>query len=516
MVTLTDEELLLREQAAAEFADDPEYYFSHALQVPTLQLAPSSLVVNGLWSGERDILRLLPRALIEHKEIYIGSGHSLGKDFITGGIPLWFQETRYPAKTILTGPTARQVHEITWNELERHVGRRNPVLPPLGGRPIQGKWEWDPEHFILAFTVADSQQHIGKAQGFHSENLCIIVTEAQAVPDKVKEQLDGLMASGHVLFIAIGNPLVTTGWFAKGLRNKTDNLVIHLDCEQSPNVLERKAIIPGLCSYEWVEKARKAWFAEDPNHPLWLAKVKGQLPTKSVSSVFDRDLVERSYRYPLRDAGLRVSVGVDVAEFGDDESVFYTVGDGLTREVVTTAKHEPTDTAGRASMIRVRQRASVIVVDRIGVGAGVASMLREMQDERAQWTVVSFAGSEKPTTAEDPEGSPYLNQRAEAYFYAREQVQLGKVMAPKDAQTVDELCETQYVVTSKGKIMLEDKADIKERLGRSPDRADAWVLAVWGLKYATTIPSPFYDATDLDTDAAAAEVPLNSGYGFRS
>lgn len=507
--------MTLREEAALAFAEDPEYYFSHALQVPSLQLAPSPLVVNGLWSGEREILSALPRALAEHKEIYIGSGHSLGKDFITGGIPLWFQETRYPAKTILTGPTARQVHEITWNELERHVGRRNPTLPPLGGRPIQGKWEWDAEHFILAFTVADSQQHIGKAQGFHSQNLCIIVTEAQAVPDKVKEQLDGLMASGHVLFIAIGNPLVTTGWFAKGLRDRKSNIVIHLDCEQSPNVIERKAIIPGLCSYEWVEKARQKWFAEDPNHPLWMAKVKGQLPTKSVNSVFDRGLIDRSYRYPLRDAGLLVSTGVDVAEFGDDESAFCTLGDGLVRELVTTAKHEPTDTAGRANMIRVRQRASVIVVDRLGVGAGVASMLREMQDERSQWSVVAFAGSEKPTDADNPEGSPYANQRAEAYFYAREQLQLGKVMAPKDEQTVDELCETQYVVTSKGKILLEDKADIKERLGRSPDRADAWVLAVWGLKYASPVSSGSYDASDVDAEMALGALPVNGGYGFR-
>ena len=471
----------LRATAAQEFAEDPEYFFSYALQTDTLPVGKSPLVQGGLWEGEHQILRSLNDCLRDHQPLYIASGHALGKDFISGGLPLWWQTTRYPARTILTGPTHRQVMEITWNELVKHTARWRPDLPPLGGRLLTGKYEWDSEHFILAFTTAHSHQHIGKAQGFHSPHILVIVTEAQAVPNSVKEQIDGLLTSGAALLVVIGNPVVTTGWFADGLRDPRANRVLHLDCEDSPNVQEGREGIPGLVSKAWVEDKRRRWFAENPNHPLWLARVKGQLPTTSVDSVFDRALLTQSQSYQLADRGDRVVLGLDPAEFGDDESAFCVIADGITRVLLTTAKHEPTDTAGRAMTMRSREQARLIVVDRLGVGAGVSSMLQEMREEG--WSVLPLNVAEKPMDV----SSPYANQRAELYFHARTLLQEGKLRAPGDGQTVEELCETRFFFNSKGKILLERKEDIKDRLGHSPDRADAWVMAAWGLQFVTPL-----------------------------
>ena len=354
---------LLREAATA-FREHPERFFSYALQTERLPRVASPLVVGGLSQGQHTILSSLNRAVAARKPLYIASGHAMGKDFLAGGIPLWWQTTRYPAKSILTGPTERQVHEITWNELTRHVGRWHPALPPLGGRLTQSKLEWDAEHFILAFTSSQSEQHVGKAQGFHAPNLLIGVTESQAVPNSIKEQLDGLMASGETLFIAIGNPLVTTGWFADGLRRSDHHVVIHLDCETSPNVLENREVIPGLCSRAWVDQKRRAWYADNPNHPLWLSRVKGQLPLTSVDSVFDRDLIARSWQYPLRDRGVRVSLGVDVAEFGDDESVFCCLADGLVRRA-----HVVLHEFVRGRLENRRERCTHVLRERPDVGS---------------------------------------------------------------------------------------------------------------------------------------------------
>ena len=46
---------------------------------------------------------------------------------------------------------------------------------------------------------------------------------------------------------------------------------------------------------------------------------------------------------------------------------------------------------------------------------------------------------------------------------------------------MDELCGPLYTVTSAGKIQIEPKAQMKRRLGRSPDKADAFCLT-----FATT------------------------------
>ena len=486
MATLTAEELTLREQFQEQALHDPAWFFAEVLQCKTLPLVDSPLVQGGLWEGERQLLQLLTLALSDHKPIYVASGHACGKDFVSAGIPLWWQATRYPAKSILTGPTDRQVHEIVWNELHGHVARWSPNAPPLGGKLMHSKFAWNEEHFILPFTTSHSHQYLGKAHGFHSPHLLVIATEAQAIPNSVKDQLDGLLASGEALFIAIGNPLVTTGWFAVGLRDRTHNVVLHLDCEDSPNVRENREVIPGLVSRAWVEDKRRRWYAENPTHPSWMAKVKGQLPLTSVDSVFDRDLIERSWKYPLIDRGMKVSLGVDVAEFGDDESAFCCLGDGVVRGLTTTSKHEAMDTAGRAVMYRNQQQASVVVIDRLGIG-GVASAVREVHGGARDWDVIGFAGSDRPTS----EQSPYLNQRAEAYFYAREQLHAGRVQVPHDDLLVDELCETKYLPAGhRGKIQIEPKADIKERLGRSPDRADAWVLAVWGLQFTQVAALP--------------------------
>ena len=51
-----------------------------------------------------------------------------------------------------------------------------------------------------------------------------------------------------------------------------------------------------------------------------------------------------------------------------------------------------------------------------------------------------------------------------------------------DPKLVGQLCSPKYEFRS-GKILIESKADIKKRLGSSPDRGDAYVNGLYGLQY---------------------------------
>jgi len=51
-----------------------------------------------------------------------------------------------------------------------------------------------------------------------------------------------------------------------------------------------------------------------------------------------------------------------------------------------------------------------------------------------------------------------------------------------DDKTRGQLCTPEYKFRG-GKILVEPKADIKERIGCSPDRADAYVMALWAWQY---------------------------------
>lgn len=428
------------------------------------------------------VLRTIPLALKDHKPIVITSGHALGKDFLSGAIPLWFQCTRYPAKSILTGPTDRQVKEITWNELEGHYSRQK---MPLAGKLTTGKLEWDSDHFILAFTTqkpagdATSNRGVGKAQGFHSPNILIIVTEAQAIPEKTWEQIDGLTTSENALLIMIGNPLATTGRFARSIQDPAHHHVINLDCENSPNVRAGETIIPGMVSRQWVEDKRRVWFSKDANHPLWLSKVKGLLPKSPINTFFSHDMIVNAAGRKLRELVCKRATGADIARYGDDETVIYTLESG--KGVIGfefTAKMPTTDAAGRCFVEKQKHQSTLIGVDADGLGSGVIDMLREMHE-----SPLELHGSAKP---EDE--IKYHNLRAQMYGYTAEQIETGHMNLPDDPQLHEELEAVKYFFDSKGRMQAVEKDDIKEELGRSPDRADAFVIAVWTLHKSNPVP----------------------------
>lgn len=168
-------------------------------------------------------------------------------------------------------------------------------------------------------------------------------------------------------------------------------------------------------------------------------------------------------------------IAVDPAEFGDDETVIYALENERIIDEDIFAQKEPMETAGRAVVMRKKHDANLIVGDAIGVGSGIFSRLDEMKEP-----VLRLKVSEKSS---DP--TKFYNLRAEIYWYAREQFQ---ERTPKvfDEQLIAQLSAIKYEIkNSFGQIQIEKKEKIKKRIGKSPGRADAYVMGLWGLKYAT-------------------------------
>ena len=51
-----------------------------------------------------------------------------------------------------------------------------------------------------------------------------------------------------------------------------------------------------------------------------------------------------------------------------------------------------------------------------------------------------------------------------------------------DTELRRQLCQPRYELRN-GRILVEPKADIKQRLGKSPDKADCYIMGVYGVKY---------------------------------
>jgi hypothetical protein len=171
----------------------------------------------------------------------------------------------------------------------------------------------------------------------------------------------------------------------------------------------------------------------------------------------------------------RIVVALDPAGEGEDEAVFYVMNNGnvIERKFIKTSK-DP-ELAAEAIMLINKYKAQVFIADSIGNAvADIVSML--LGDNKRSVKVIKFKSSEK---AKDP---TYFNRRDEVYHLASVQMRSGNVQVDDDYTLMKQLNATKYSKDN-GRIYISSKEEIKKLIGSSPDRADAWVLAVEALKY---------------------------------
>jgi len=180
------------------------------------------------------------------------------------------------------------------------------------------------------------------------------------------------------------------------------------------------------------------------------------------------DLVTEAAKRELTEAdvsGAPVIIGLDVARFGDDATVL-TVRKGLwcQRQQV----HRGLDTMQAADVLINAintYKPSAVFIDVGAMGAGVIDRVRMLH---YSVTEVNFAGSPQDTDR-------YANLRAEMYFKLKAWLEGGGAL-PNEPTLKSELSVVEYSFARNGKILLEPKEKIKEKIGKSPDYADSLAL----------------------------------------
>ncbi len=193
-------------------------------------------------------------------------------------------------------------------------------------------------------------------------------------------------------------------------------------------------------------------------------------------------------KFPWEDQFARRMTVVDVAGEGGDEAVIYNMENATVLDQEIYSHRDLMDTVGRVIAHAKRNTSTVIAVDKPGEGAGVWSRLREVfqNDINANKMVIyGFDGRISPPEGLDDE--TYANYKTYAWFKASKlYFKEGKANIPNDPELIRQLSAVKWKYHSNGKIILEDKKKIKEILGRSPDRADTYVIALDALQYART------------------------------
>lgn len=180
---------------------------------------------------------------------------------------------------------------------------------------------------------------------------------------------------------------------------------------------------------------------------------------------------------PAGELGEITSVGVDPSRGGDESTIAVRRGWRYDELVAVKPDTSGTVTGGAVAkrVLEVAGEVAPIHVDVIGIGASVADHLEAFVGRRCV-PVNGAAASE----AKDFSGQlQFVNRRAECWWRMREALapeRAAKVALPRDQRLFADLAAPRYRVTARG-IQVEAKEDIKRRLGRSPDRGDAVVLA---------------------------------------
>ena len=315
------------------------------------------------------------------------------------------------------------------------------------------------ESFISARTSRAEQPEA--LQGVHSEHVLLVADEASGIPEKVFEAAAGSMSGEHATTILLGNPVRGSGFFYDTHHRLSGSWkTLRVSCEDSPRV--SKAFIADMA----------ARYGEESN--AYRVRVLGEFPLTDVDTVISLELVESAVRRDVeQNPSAPIGWGVDVARFGNDSNALAKRQANVLLEPVRSWKGR--DLMQSTGLIKaewdacdLRDRPTEILVDSIGLGAGVVDRLRELGLPARGINV-----AESPAM-----GETYANLRAELWFLARQWLAGRDCRLPEDDNLRAGLVTPKYKFTSSGKIQVESKEDMRKRGLPSPDEADAFILTL--------------------------------------
>ena len=415
--------------------------------------------------------------------------HGLGKSTLEAWAILWFALTSEGEdwKAITTASAWRQLTVYLWPEV--HKWNRFIDWAKVGRGPLMEKKELLDLAVKLrtgAASAVASNDH-EKIEGAHADRLLFAYDESKIIPEETWDASEGAFSTGECYGLAVSTPGLPQGRFFDIQSRKAgfeDWHVVHVKLDD--------AIKAGRISPEWAEQRRLQW-GEDS--ALYKNRVLGEFADTSSDGVIPlqwvEDAIERWHEWD--DAGrpgTLVSIGVDVGESdeGDPSAlaprISVTEADGhegvAIDEIQVFAGLDPIQTADRVEKLMevwsdVNGRVQAIV-DAIGIGSGTVAALR-----KADRHVIPFISGAKPKRPKDSTGEfQFMNLRADAWWNLRElldPVNDPDLMLPpdKDDYLIGELTAPRYREAAGGKLAIESKDEIRKRLKRSTNLADAVV-----------------------------------------
>ena len=401
--------------------------------------------------------------------VSVKSGHGVGKSALESWIIWWYISTRPYPKILCTAPTKHQLHDILWAEVSKW--KRN-------SKGLDKDFEWTSEKIYLKgsreewFAIARTSNKPDALQGTHAEHVLIIIDEASGVPDIVFEPVLGSMSTIDAKLLMCGNPTQLAGFFYESHTTKRELYKTHtIDGSKCERVDKNyvKTIIE--------------MFGKDSD--VYRVRVAGEFPKANPDSFIGLDMIRTEKK--VIDVVESIDLGVDVARYGDDESVVATTYNKSQVERLNVFKHNDTMklTGQIVNIIKMlnQKYPSIIIrvkIDCDGLGVGVYDRLKEVIVEKnlkAKAIECHFGGKGGKVNYDEP--IEYYNSTGIMWGTLRSKLKNNEITIPNNEELIKQITNRKYFINSDGTIKLERKEDMKKRNVHSPDRADAVVLSLY-------------------------------------
>lgn len=434
-----EDQAKLAEYIAKEYFDDPNGYFRAVLQVN-----PDP------WQEE------VNNSVRDNRRTAVGACHGPGKTFNAAGIIHWWMATRPYPRVRCTANTEKQIMSVLWSELAK-VHRR---------AINKDMFQWTKTGFVLksapeiwwAQAIAWSENNSEAFAGIHEKYVLYIFDEASAIPDIIWEVSQGAMTNPHARWLVLGNRTRNKGRFHEcfGKNKRRDNE----EDTSKWNAFTVSAFDSPRVSQDYINEIEREYGKDsDP----YRVRVLGLPPTREDQQFIPIDLFEKALHTPpvVYPSDMRI-LSCDPARFGDDRTVIGFRKGNSAGVIKSTRGQDIMKTAGDmfheiARAKEAGEEYDSVVVDVVGIGAGIVDRLRE---QGVKVIEVNFGSK--------PMDGKCKNLGSELWKRMREWLETGSVTE----EFRDDLIGRQYYFDSSDRLVMERKEDMKRRGLASPDIAD--------------------------------------------
>ena len=392
----------------------------------------------------------------------IASGHGISKSATTAMLVNFIMSTRPNARGVITASTSVQLESKTWPEVQKWTRRSitGHWFEISAGRGAMRMLNRNRPESWRCDAQTSREENSESFAGLHAADSTpfFIFDESSGVPDAIHQVAQGGLTDGEPMMFAFGNPTKNTGWFHAAFNSQRHRWLTRQIDSRKVHITNKRQL------QEWIDD-----FGLDSDFVK--VRVRGIFPSASSLQFIGRDLIDGAMGREIPEQrGEAAIVGVDVARFGDDQSVVRT-------RIGRDATGFPPIRLRGADTMQVASRAGEhanyleslglrvhIFVDGGGVGGGVVDRLRQLGFDVVE---AQFGGK-----ADDPR--KYANKRAEIWGRLKDWLKGGSL--PRDEQLATDLSSVEYGFNQHDQIQLERKESMRARGVASPDDADALAI----------------------------------------